>query len=645
MLMRAKAGPRMGNHRGLTLLELLVAMLVLLVGIYTVARGFPTMLNLIRGEGDRTTMARLAEKEMERYARDGDALPDAITGGGSISPYDVAEDALDEFRPPNAQDNVLDVIGETFRVPAAFIAPGQSYVPGTSGQYVLRQGPALWTDPTGTGGMPYVYLLIPLEEQRDDPNLPGSPGLARNSFFVNVADGDILVPPTAYNYDGAAARGWSVDEIVVDYAWSEPGAPGSRPLLHYVQGETVNDLSGTGPVAAKVHPAHLPAGSFGQLIAGQTRVWAKHYFAREPFGTAYPAQPGWYVLENKYGVTLRFHPQDTGLTLKVDYRLRTDVGDRRKLLMMEEQVISGAQTRVDAGGAPFADVRLSLRNLDDGVDLGPVFEDDVQGISLPPGEETNILAVDMVDGNVYVEGTSFTLSDPNLLPMVEDGYRDGLLALPLTISGAPAPYVGHPMRFYYRTLNRHNLQMQKAPRSFVDRRTAESYQATYLGYLGGDAGAAEAASLAEVDYRSYELTYEPPSGSNALRVGVLTLGQWLDEDGNPGTPPLWSEALNCAGMTVAVNYTYWTGNPAVQKTVWGEMHTFSTGGNRVALNCATLADDGSTPWDDYPITILAVNGVSARMRAWWLNDKGVQKQADIESCFLPTALGLLPRVR
>jgi hypothetical protein len=166
-----------------------------------------------------------------------------------------------------------------------------------------------------------------------------------------------------------------------------------------------------------------------------------------------------------------------------------------------------------------------------------------------------------------------------------------------------------------------------------------------LGYLGPGAGAAEAASLAEVDYRTYELTYQPPTGSNTLRIGVVTLGQWLDEDMDPSTVPTWSEALNNAGMTVAVNYTYWTGNPAVQRTVWGELHTFSTGRSSVALNSATLADDGTTPWDDYPITILAVNGVSARVRAWWLNDKGVQKRADIESCFLPTALGLLPRVR
>jgi hypothetical protein len=98
-------------------------------------------------------------------------------------------------------------------------------------------------------------------------------------------------------------------------------------------------------------------------------------------------------------------------------------------------------------------------------------------------------------------------------------------------------------------------------------------------------------------------------------------------------------------MTVAVNYAYWTGTPARQEFVYGELHTIPGTASKVALNYATRADDGTTAWDDYPVTIMAVNGVSARMRAWWLNNRGQQKQADIESCFLPTALGLLPRVK
>ena len=652
MLTVATPGLRFATtRRGMTLLELLIAMVVLLVGIYTVARGFPLMLNLIRGEGDRTTMARLAEKEMARYARDPEGLAEAVTGGGTISPYEAPEDLSDAVRGPNAEESVNDVIGEVFRVPAAYLAPSASYVTGTSCQYVLRHGPAAWTDPSGTGGMPYVYLLIPLTEQTDDPTAPGSPGLASNACYARLRPGELLVPATVHTYDGDNRRDWSVDEIVADYGWRDDlgsSPPPARTVQHYVQGETVNDLSGTDPLVCTVHAAHLNAiatNTWGHLLPGQTRVWARHYFVREPFGTAYPTQSGRYVLENKYGAVLRFHPQDTGLTLKADYRLKTEAGGRRPLMMMEEQTLPSAQSRADAGGVSFADIRLSLRKVDDGNDSGKLFSTDTQGAALGAADTTNILAVDLVDGNVFVEGAPFAVSDPNLLPMLADGYRDGVISFPLQITGSPAPYISHPLRFYYRTLDRHNLQLQKAPRSFVDSVTASSYQAACLSYLGGGAGAAEPASLAEVDYRTYLLSYDSPGGGANHRIGVLEFGQWLDEDANPSTPPVWAEAHSCAGMTVAVNYRYWTGSPPVERAVHGELHTISTTGRKVALDCATLADNGATAWHDYPITILAVNGVSARVRAWWLNDKGVQKRVDIESCFLPTALGLLPRVQ
>jgi hypothetical protein len=195
--------------------------------------------------------------------------------------------------------------------------------------------------------------------------------------------------------------------------------------------------------------------------------------------------------------------------------------------------------------------------------------------------------------------------------------------------------VGHTLRFYYRTLDRHNIQLQRAPRAYVDSVTASSYQAAYLQYLS-DPDAAEAASLAEVDYRTYKLNLVAALGDPNLRIAVLEFGQWQDEDSDPSTLPIWAEAKSSAGMTVAVNYSYWP-SAAEVKFVWGELHTVSPGGSQVALDHATI--------QSRPITVMAVNGVSARARAWWLGRNGRQKMTDIESCFLPTALGLLPRVR
>lgn len=644
-------GAQRVSRQGMTLLELLVAMVILLVGIFTVARGFPLLLNTIRGESDRTSMARLAEKEMEGYSRNPEGMPDAVVGSASISPYDIPKD-LTDLAEPNVEQDVVDVIGETFRVPAAYMSPTGTYAAGTSCQYALRQGPAQWTDTAGTSGLPYVYVLVPLTEQHSDPNAPGSAGLTANHFWVNTATGEITVPTTVAvtnepNPGNSNTR--TVDELVADYGWVETVTPGGLPTQHYVQGETVNDLTTSGATrVATVHAAHLPSTTFGQVLPGQTRVWAKHYLTREAFGVAYPSQPDHYVLENNYGATLRFHPYDTGLTLKVDYRLRTDSDGRRVLFMAEEQVVDSQREREDGSGNGYTDVRLSLRHVDNGADDptgAKLFTNNARGnTALGTGLQTNVLAVDLVTGNTYIEGAGFSMVDDTLSPALEDGYRDGLLVFPLTISGAPADYLGHPMRFYYRTLDRHNLQLQRAPRAFVDRVTASAYQAAYLGYLA-DPQASEAASLAEVDYRTYGLSYAAAPSDPALRIGVLEFGQWLDEDLDPSTPPTWAEARNNAGMTVAVNYSYWGGSPAVQHFVYGELHTLPSGGGRVVLNRATLADSTSSSWDDYPITILAINGVSARSRAWWLTDKGNQKYLDIESCFLPTALGLLPRVQ
>lgn len=623
------------NRRGLTLIELLIAMVVLLVGIYTVAAGFPKLLEAIRGEGTRTSLARLAEQALTDLTGDSWGVPDAITGGGSIHPDSFREDMTDLSDDlANAQESLIDVIGEPFRVPAAYVAPGGTYVAGTSAQYVLRQGPAQWSSGDGadTTGYPYVYLLVPLTEQRDDPRLASSGGLAANSFYVDLQAGNLIVPASVTTADGHITRSWTVDEVVADYAWAESTtamAPYPLPVLHYVQGETVGNISGSGPLTAKVRAAHLPAGTFGQLVAGQTRAWAKVYFVRESFGVAYPSGPRRYVLENNYGATLRFHPQDTGLTLRVDYRLRTDAAGRRVLLMREDHTVQGQADRTDGAGNKYMDVRLAVGNLEE----EPIFDADLLGNPLTT--PVHVLAVDLTTGATHYDGEILQLENENLEPPLNDGYSKGLVTLPIETGGVSASYIGHKMRFYYQSLDRHNIQIQKAPRHYVDWKTASAYQAAYLTHLGAGAGAAEAASLAEVDYRTYELSHAAPPYDANRRLGVIQFGQYVDEDEDPGTEPTWAFADSSAGMTVSVNYSYWV-SASEQRQVWGELHTVSPGGSRIVLNHATVVDR--------PITIFAINGVSARARAWWLSERGKQKKLDIETCYLPLTPGLLPRV-
>jgi prepilin-type N-terminal cleavage/methylation domain-containing protein len=64
--------------RGFTLVELLVALVVLLIGIYAMMRIFPRGFSAIEVSRQRTTAAQIAEAELERWRLHPESLPDAI---------------------------------------------------------------------------------------------------------------------------------------------------------------------------------------------------------------------------------------------------------------------------------------------------------------------------------------------------------------------------------------------------------------------------------------------------------------------------------------------------------------------------------------------------------------------------------------
>ncbi|MEN6305863.1 MAG: hypothetical protein ABFD96_24270 [Armatimonadia bacterium] len=616
------------TRSGMTLAEILIAMLVLLVGIYAVAKGFPVMLHSIRGEGDRTAMARLAEETVARLTDNQYGLPDAITGGGDIRPDTFSEDLMELHTAVNAQEDMLEVRGETFRVPAPYRDTSGS-VPATNpARYVLSVGPTQVI----TNGYPYVYMLVPLQERADNPSAL-NPSDATNWFYADNAQGKIVVPSTVLTTEGGETRTWTVSGVIADYAWTPSTISDGVATAHYVQNETPLDFTVAGSEAtATVHPAKLSGGC--RLVPGQTRAWARIDFTREPFGTMEPTGSGRFAVD-QFGTTLALHPQDAGLTLKTDYQLRNfskagadETGNpiiaRRELLMTEDRVIERRVDRTHTDGTQFTDVRLAIKGVEpDALFSDPDVDTDAStnaaGAALAGGQQVHVLAVDLLTGDVYYDGAGLALEDTNLEPPLEAGFDDGVVTIPLQdSSGNPEPYLGHTWRFYYRTVQRHNLQVQKAPRAYVDSETASSY-------LESNAGVDQST---EVDYRTYRLHHRA-SGTANRNIAVLEFGQWLSD----GT---WTSAESNSGATVAVNYAY-SPNANSRQYVWGELHTVSSDGLELALNHATL--------DTRPVEILAVNGVSARARGWWLARNGRQRQLAVETVLLPTALGILPRVR
>ncbi|NLJ36027.1 MAG: prepilin-type N-terminal cleavage/methylation domain-containing protein [candidate division WS1 bacterium] len=636
----AKRLPIRQGHRsqGMTLLELMVAMLVLLVGIWTIAVGFPRLLANITNEQQRTEMARLAERNMERLKGVEGALCWAVSGDPTISPFSVPEDFDDVDRPANAQENMLDVIGETFRIPASQPQP-DGLTARASSVYVLQQGPAQWCNYPEKDSYPFVYILIPLTEQRVDPREPDYPMLA-NSFFVDEQTGKIVVPDTVHTYDGSQSTAWNVDELLVNYAWASTGSATNRPPIHHVQDERAIEYEDNGSLLTySVRPTARTTGAedFVCLLEGKTSVQALVYFAREDFDYAEnsPSARGRYILDNDFGAYMRFHRDDAGLTTYVDYRLR-DVHDtnglvdeqgRRKLLMIEDHLISSETMRTDEDtGSRYTDIKLAAGNLDD--DL-PLFEFDLGGIDLTT--PVYLLAVDLTTGETHVDGENLALADTTLSPALHHGFRDGMVSVRLDDAGVLRNYVGHTWRFYYSTLDHHSVQLQRPPRSFVDLATAECYTEDFL-----PPGADPASNLVQVDYRTYQVIAEYDTNIADMDRIALEFVALTVDNGNVDIVP--SAAME--GHAVSVDYIWYDADDQPH-AVYGEMHTVPAGSNRVVLQHLSFHRS-----DDYPSAeIMAVRGVSARTIVWWLTGKGRQQQVAIDSYMLKGPLGFVQRIR
>ncbi len=616
----------------MTLLELMVAMLILLVGIWTIAAGFPTLLASITSEGQRTQMARLAERNMERLKDTEGALPWAISGDPTISPYSEPEDLTDPSRPANGQESLRTVTGESFQIPGAQPSGGSAL---GSSAYVLQQGPAECADFSDPDEPPFVYVLVPLTEQRIDPAQIGGAVLA-NSFYVDPGTGEITVPNAVYTYDGPEPepRAWTFEPddasefhsgLLVNYAWAETATSGTYRATHYVQDERIVDRVGTGSTrtfAARATSRDSGDNQFACLLEGATSVQAIFYFYRDTGGNAEPTTRRNYVLNGDYGVELRFHPYDAGMTAYVDYVLRdvestngiAEEAELRKLMMIEDHVINSEAVRTDEDGNRYTDIKLTAGNIHD---ERPLFENDLEGGDLD--DPVYVLAIDLTDGQIYRDGVNMTLSDDGLSPELENGFTDGLVAVRIGDDTSQEAYVGHTWRFYYSTLDCHNVQLQKPARSFVDIYTAETYNGS-------------AAERAQVDYRTYQVNTTSSDVTDMDHVSIEFVA-YIDE-----TTVVDSRTAD--GHTISVDYV-WYDDSNTPHPVYGEMHTVVPGSSEIALQ--NLSYHSTT--DYAPPVIMAVRGVSARTLVWWLTRKGRQQHVALDSFTLKGPLGFTHRVR
>ncbi len=330
---------------GMTLVEVLVAMVILLVGIWAVAAGFPRLFGVLAGEEKRTEMARLAEARLEQFKTNPYALPLAIAGDPYdnvntpyIHPDSIPEDpdvATDPPHYPNSRDDILWVEGEGFVVPAVY--PGAA-----AAVHVFNLGLAQgWTAPATP--LTTLYEIREATEGTD--------------FTVNTTTGQVQIL-TGY------------DAIEISYAWRDDLDPPG--VVHYVDGEVVAHNTAVGAIV----DAHQT------IVEGTAHGVGRIYFPVSVVpGAPAPGAP----VQGIYGATLHFDPADVSAHMRVDYYLRTDPfrNDRLDLIMTEDRQMTTAAGNISLVGT--------------GIDTSqPLF-----------APNTYIIAVDLNTGGIYEQGVGF----------------------------------------------------------------------------------------------------------------------------------------------------------------------------------------------------------------------------------------------
>ncbi len=459
-MLRSGRAQRACRRRGMTLVELLVAMSILLVGIWAVARGFPALFGSLEAERERAEMVRLTEGVLERFKTSPEQIPEAIAGhdpaDGMVIPPDVYPDEDMEPVPGNPRDDLTWVLGEMFEVPG--LQPGQSVC-----VYPLKLGPAIVQDPSAIDDYLQVFRLAALERvavSQDEWVAAGRP-LGDDEFFLD-RDGYLYAPP-----EYASAR--------VDYCWMDvTGAP------HWVEDEVVANVNYSAS-AAPVRAADVTGPQFANCVPEMADARAMVRYAVAIGGVADVAADT-AVLEQNFGATLLLPDVDAGETMHVNYQQRTEpdlFGQPRRVPVVVEEFSAPTQ--------PPYRVDLKFGGIDDEVAL---FENDLLGNPLP--NVVRVLVVDLLTGDAWTDAASW----------IEVDMIEGRLTLDWDNAGAPmaaAQARGRDLRVYYRTLRGHTVVVQKAPAYFLEEPIKQTYEDPDPSLDESD----------KVDYRYYTVSADP----------------------------------------------------------------------------------------------------------------------------------------
>jgi prepilin-type N-terminal cleavage/methylation domain-containing protein len=438
------------NNKGMSLVEVLIALGVFAIGILAVARMFPGGFLVVKQGEDATLAARLAQTELERWRNMAANLPAGIlpwgldgSGNGIVipdtDPLNLRDyiGSVDEYRYKDV-NKFRRIHAEATKIPV----PLDDSPIGVGSIYVLGFGPIEWNDPT-TSPDPAPMAVY------------GGPMIRKDSPLGVRSTWDYAID---YENNQIYLKAASFDrQFVISYSYWYQSGSGS-PRLVSVVSKTISVSAGAGDAWINIQASGDPTidieeGSDSLSRAFIRLPWSDPWSADDPYQykVVTPSNP---IAGNAAGI-LAFNPLGYGAT-QLTTRGREPLTAYIDYCVMDWHIIREERKIPDgitSNSDPQMKTKLTLRFLKQRGETRELDGTDYQGLG--PNLQVDVAAIDLSTGEVYTE------RDKN--PAFTVNYKDGIITfLKATFAS------GRTFRFYYKADGDWALQPYKAFEVFTD---------------------------------------------------------------------------------------------------------------------------------------------------------------------------------
>lgn len=325
MFVKAKRG-----QRGLTLIEMLVTMVILVIGIFSLVRIFPQGFRFLTHARNQTLAARLAQAEVERWKAYAANVPDGIEAEDPATGMiytDYNPNGMGNADGMSAQDTwywsnvnrVRMIRGEVTTIPSPTMLPYSTEGERAYSIYNLKFAP-IGHPGEPANGVDHLVLIygdplprLNVTELNSGEREDALEDLERQAYAIDYDDGSIFVQGT-----------WGDREFRVEYNWWD----GSR-LVNHVETVSVrgSDPPSGDPIAVRL--AHKPD-PYSERVARKFQYVAPGNFSRR--------DPYEFTLLNTYN-TLTFAPTIGFNPVGANRTVRTNLGPRPLRAHMDYEVM------------------------------------------------------------------------------------------------------------------------------------------------------------------------------------------------------------------------------------------------------------------------------------------------------------------